>query len=50
MDTFFNGESLKPMTIKITTSLLNIILYFVINGLFYSEDYANDLFNSDEEE
>ena len=50
MDTFFNAESLKPMTIKIIILLLNIILYFVINGLFYSEEYVSDLFNSDEEE
>ena len=50
MDTFFNEESLKPMTIKIIILLLNIILYFVINGLFYSEDYVSDLFNSDEED
>ena len=50
MDTFFNPESLKPMTIKIIILLLNIILYFVINGLFYSEDYVSDLFNSDKEE
>ena len=50
MDTFFNDESLKPKTIKIIILLLNIILYFVINGLFYSEDYVSDLFNSDEEE
>ena len=50
MDTFFNSESLKPMTIKIIILLLNIILYFVINGLFYSEEYVSDLFNSDEKE
>ena len=50
MDTFFNRETLKPMTIKIIILLLNIELYFVINGLFYSEDYVSDLFNSDEEE
>ena len=50
MDTFFNPEYLKPMTIKIILLLLNIILYFVINGLFYSEEYVSDLFNSDEEE
>ena len=50
MDTFFNPESLKPMTIKIIILFLNIILYFVINGLFYSEEYVSDLFNSDEEE
>ena len=50
MDTFFNPENLKPMTIKIIILLLNIILYFVINGLFYSEEYVSDLFNSDEKE
>ena len=50
MDTFFNPEYLKPMTIKIILLLLNIILYFVINGLFYSEEYVSDLFNSDEQE
>ena len=50
MDTFFNQESLKPMTIKIIIFFLNVILYFVINGLFYSEEYVSDLFNSDEEE
>ena len=44
MDTFFNREALKPMTIKIIILLLNIDLYFVINGLFYSEDYISDLF------
>jgi hypothetical protein len=50
MDTFFNSESLKPITIKIIILFLNIILYFVINGLFYSEEYVSDLFNSDEKE
>ena len=50
MDTFFNPESLKPKTIKIIILLLNIVLYFVINGLFYSEEYVSDLFNSNEEE
>ena len=50
MDTFFNPETLKPMTIKIIILLLNIILYFFINGLFFSEDYVSDLFNSNEKE
>ena len=38
MDTFFNPEYLKPMTIKIIIFLLNIILYFVINGLFIAKN------------
>ena len=50
MDTFFNPETLKPIPIKIIILFLNIILYFVINGLFYSEDYVSELFHSEEEE
>ena len=50
MNTFFNHDNLKPMTIKIMLLLLNIDLYFVVNGLFYSESYISDLFHSDEEE
>ena len=44
MDTFFNREALKPMTIKIIILLLNIDLYFVINGLFFiSQKMKKDL-------
>ena len=50
LNTFFNQDNLKPMTIKVILLLLNIDLYFVINGLFYSEDYISELFHSDEEE
>ena len=50
MDTFFNPETLKPMTIKIIIFLLNIIIYFFLSGLFFSEDYVSELFNSDKEE
>ena len=38
------------MTIKVILLLLNIDLYFVINGLFYSESYISELFHSTEEE
>ena len=50
MNTFFNSDQLKPMFIKIILLLLNIDLYFVVNGLFYSESYISELFHSDEEE
>ena len=50
MDTFFNPEMLKPLPIKVIILFLNIIFYFVINGLFFSEEYVSELFNSDEEE
>jgi hypothetical protein len=50
MDTFFNKENLRPISIKVILLLLNIDLYFIINGLFYNEEYISDLFYSTEEE
>ena len=50
LNTFINPESLKPVTIKVILLLLNIELYFVINGLFFSESYISELFHSEEEE
>ena len=50
LDIFFNKENLRPMTIKMMLFLLNVDLYFVINGLFFNEIYISELFNSTEEE
>ena len=50
IDTFCNPEILKPITIKIVILLLNITLYFFINGLFFSEDYVSDLFHLNKED
>jgi hypothetical protein len=50
INTFFNKENLRPITIKIILLLLNIELYFVVNGLFYSEEYISGLFHSNEKE
>ena len=50
MNTFYYKEKLIPMSIKIILLLLNIDLYFVINGLFFNEEYLSKLFNSHEEE
>jgi len=50
MNTFYQKENLKPMSIKIILLLLNIVLYFVINGFFYNEEFLSKLFNSNEEE
>lgn len=48
--TFIAEDPLKTRCTKIMLMGLNIVLYFVINGLFISEDYISDLFNSTEEE
>jgi hypothetical protein len=50
INTFCNKENLRPITIKIILLLLNIELYFVVNGLFYSEEYISGLFHSNEKE
>jgi len=50
MNTFYYKENLRPMSIKIVLFLINIDLYFIINGLFYSEEYLSLLFNSNEED
>ena len=50
INTFCHKENLKPMSIKIILLFLNIDLYFVINGLFFDEEFLSSLFNSDEKE
>ena len=47
---FCNSEFLRPITMKFLLLLLNIDLYFVVNGLFYNEDYLSKLFHSTEKE
>ena len=44
VDTFFYKEYLKPRPIKIMLFLLQIELYFFINGLFYNEEYITKIF------
>ena len=50
LNTFCFKDNLRPMSIKIILQLLTIDLYFVINGLFFSEEYLSELFNSNEKE
>ena len=49
-NTFFAIDALKPKTIKIILFHLNIILYFVINGLFYNEDYVSEVYHLEKED
>ena len=50
MDTFYNKENLRTISIKIILLLLVIGLYLVINALFFNEEYLSELYNSEEEE
>ena len=49
-NTFIAEDPLKPRTIKIIIFILNIMLYFVINGLFFSEEVISELYKVDEDE
>ena len=50
VDTFYNKDNIRPMSIKIILFLLNIDLYFVINGLFFSEEYIIELYHLETED
>ena len=47
---FFIKEITKPKTIKILVFILTLDLYFFINGLFYSDSYVSEVYNSKEKE
>jgi hypothetical protein len=47
---FFIKEFTKPRSIKILVFILELDLYFCINGLFYSDSYVSEVYNSKEEE
>ena len=48
--TFFSTDPLKPITIKLIIFNLNILLYFVINGIYFNEDYISKVYHIDKEE
>ena len=49
INTFYVSEPLKPFSLKIILFVINLILYFVINGLFYSEDYISQIYHNENE-
>ena len=48
--TFVSEDPLRPRTIKIMIFVLNLILYFVVNGLFFSEKVISELYYINEED
>jgi hypothetical protein len=48
--TFISSDPLKIRIVKIMLFILNIVLYFVVIGLFYSEEYIGELYDIDEED
>ena len=49
VNTFIAEDHLKVHSIKIILFILNIMSYFFVNGLFFSEEVISELFNVDEE-
>ena len=49
VNTFCCDEPFKPRPIKILLLVLQIDLYFLINGLFYDEEYASEIFHLEED-
>ena len=45
LSTFLLYEPLKPRPLKLLLFILDIDLYFFVNGLFFSEDYISEVFN-----
>ena len=48
--TFFSDDPIKIRIMRIILFILNINLYFVITGLFYSEEYIAELYTIKEED
>ena len=47
---FFIYEPMRPKSLKIAVFILTLDLYFLINGIFFSESYISEIFNSTEKE
>ena len=45
INTFFSDEPIRPKSIKIIFLILQIDLYFFINGLFYHEEYISKIYH-----
>ena len=49
-NTFIAEDPIKPRSIKVILLSLNFILYFVVNGLFFSEEVVSELYEVDEDD
>ena len=45
MNTFCLDEPIRPKSIKVLFLILQFVLYFFINGLFYDEDYISKIYH-----
>ena len=45
INTFLNNEPFRPFSIKIILLILNLVMYIVVNGLFYGESAINEIYH-----
>ena len=45
VNTFFNEDPFRPLSIKIILLILNMILYMVVNGIFYGEEAISEIYH-----
>ena len=45
INTFWSNEPIRPKSIKIIFLILQVDLYFFINGLFYDEEYISKIYH-----
>ena len=50
LNTFYNQDNLNPLSIKIIFLFLSLDLDFVINGIFFGEDYISERYHDTSEE
>ena len=50
IDLFYNNNWVIPRPIRLIFLIVMVDLYFLVNALFYNEEYITDLYYSDEEE
>ena len=48
--TFCSSDPINTRMIKLILFLLNIVLYFVVNGLFFSETFISELYHTEEKD
>jgi len=50
LNTFYYNEPLRPKSIKIILFILDIDLYFLVNGLFFNEEYISEVYHLEKED
>ena len=50
LNTFMNNENILPLSIKLYLLFLAVALIFVVNGIFFGEDYISERFHDTNKE